>query len=100
MTDANYRIEWRPMAMEDLRAIVRHIGKEHPTRAKDFGKALRDKTRHLARHPEMGRCGRPGLPGDVRELVVHPNYIVFYRVVAASRAVLVLRIKHAAQQLP
>jgi addiction module RelE/StbE family toxin len=100
VTNADYRIEWRPMAMEDLRAVVRYIGKEHPTRAKDFGEALRDKTRHLAQHPEMGRCGRPGLPGDVRELVVHPNYIVFYRVVAESRAVLVLRTKHAAQQLP
>ena len=100
MIEADYRIEWRPMAMEDLRAIVRHIGKEYPTRAKDFGEALRDKTQPRARHPEMGRCGRPGLPGDVRELVVHPNYIVFYRVVAESRAVLVLRIKHAAQQLP
>ena len=100
MTDGNYRIEWRPMAVEDLRAIVRHIGKEHPTRAKDFRKALHDRTRHFVRHSEMGRCGRPGLPGDVRELVVHPNYIVFYRVVAASRAVLVLRIKHVAQQLP
>ena len=100
MTDADYRIEWRPMAMDDLRVIVRYIGKEHLTRAKDFSKALRDKTRHLARHPEMGRCGRPGLPGDVRELVAHPNYIVFYRVVAGSRAVLILRIKQAAQQLP
>ncbi|MBN6741223.1 type II toxin-antitoxin system RelE/ParE family toxin [Acidithiobacillus sp. MC6.1] len=100
MTDGDYRIEWRPMAMEDLRAIVRYIGKEPPARAKDFGKALHDKTQHLAHHPEMGRCGRPGLPGDVRELVVHPNYIVFYRVVAESRAVVILRIKHAAQQLP
>ena len=100
MTEADYRIEWRPMAMDDLRAIVRDIGKEHPTRAKDFGKSLRDKTQHLARHPEMGRCGRPGLPGDVRELVVHPNYIVFYRVAAEFRAALILRMKHAAQQLP
>ena len=62
------------MAREDLRGIVRYIGKDNPTRAKRFGKDLRDKTRPLARHPELGRPGR--LPG-MRELVAHSNYIVF-----------------------
>ncbi|MBW8066420.1 MAG: type II toxin-antitoxin system RelE/ParE family toxin, partial [Ferrovum sp.] len=36
----------------------------------------------------------------LRELVVHPNYIVFYRVQAATRTVEILRVKHAAQQTP
>ena len=57
VTDANYRIGWRPMAMEDLRAIMRYIGKEHPTRAKDFGKALRDKLCcGRARHLDLSAC--------------------------------------------
>ena len=100
MTAKSYRIEWRPMAREDLRAIVRHIGKDNPTRAKSFGQELRDKTRPLAQHPELGRQGRPGLPDWLREIVVHPNYIVFYRVQADTRAVEILRVKHAAQQTP
>ena len=55
MTAKPYRIEWRPMAREDLRGIVRYIGKDNPTRAKSFGKELRDKTKPLAQHPELGR---------------------------------------------
>ncbi|WP_297481495.1 type II toxin-antitoxin system RelE/ParE family toxin [Ferrovum sp.] len=98
MTAKPYRIEWRTMAREDLRAIVRYIGKDNTTRAKNFGQELRDKAKPLAQHPELGRQGRPGLPDWLRELVVHPNYIVFYRVQAATRTVEILRVKHAVQQ--
>ncbi|EMO4164927.1 type II toxin-antitoxin system RelE/ParE family toxin [Pseudomonas extremaustralis] len=100
MTAKPYRIEWRPMAREDLRAIVRYIGQDNPTRAKSFGQELRDKTKPLAQHPELGRHGRPGLPEWLRELIVHPNYIVFYRVLAEARTVQILRVKHAAQKTP
>lgn len=88
------------MAREDLRGIVRYIGKDNPTRAKSFGKELRDKTRPLAQHPELGRKGRPGLPEWLRELVAHRNYIIFYRVLDESRTVEILRVKHATQQVP
>ena len=82
-----YRIEWRPKAREDLRA-------------RTFGLELRNKTLPLADHPSLGRPGRPGLPAGVRELVVHRNYIVFYRALDAARTVEILRLKHAAQQTP
>ena len=85
------------MAREDLRAIVQYIGKDNPARAKSFGKELRDKTKPLAQHPGLGRPGR--LPG-IRELVVHPNYLVFYRVLAEGRTVQILRVKHSAQRMP
>jgi len=100
MTTKPYRIEWRPMAREDLRAIVCYIGKDNPTRAKSLGQELRDKIKLLAQHPELGRHGRPGLPEWLRELIVHPNYIVFYRVLAQARTVEILSVKHAAQQTP
>ena len=100
MTSKGYCIEWRPKAQEDLRAIVRFIGKDNPARAKSFGQDIRDKTKPLAEHPELGRTGRPGLPADVRELVAHPNYIIFYRVLAEARTVQILRVKHAAQKTP
>lgn len=87
------------MARDDLRAIVRYIGRDNPTRAKSFGQELRDKAKLLAQHPELGREGRPGLPESLRELVVHPNYIVFYRVLAQARTVEILRLKHVAQQV-
>jgi toxin ParE1/3/4 len=88
------------MARDDLLAIVRYIGKDNPTRAKSFGKELRDKTKPLAQHPELGRHGRPGLPDYLRELVIHPNYIVFYCVLTEARTVQILRVKPTAQQVP
>jgi addiction module RelE/StbE family toxin len=100
MTDNIFSIEWRPMALEDLRGIIRYIGKDSPTRAKTFGQALRNKTKLLAQYPELGRKGRPGLPEWLRELVVHEHYIVFYRVLNQTHTIEILRVKHAAQQTP
>ncbi|MEO8410461.1 MAG: type II toxin-antitoxin system RelE/ParE family toxin [Propionivibrio sp.] len=100
MTAKPYRVEWRPMARADLRAIVKYIGRDNPMRAKSFGQELRDKTKLLAQHAELGRQGRPGLPESPRELVVHPNYIVFYRALTDKRIVEILRVKHVAQRAP
>lgn len=100
MSSKPYRIEWRPMAREDLRVIVLYIAKDNPVRAKSFVQELRDKTKPLKENPEFGKHGRPGLPKWLRELVVHPTYIVFYRVLSDSRTIVVLRVKHAAQQTP
>ncbi|MDR2243861.1 MAG: type II toxin-antitoxin system RelE/ParE family toxin [Burkholderiales bacterium] len=95
-----YGIEWRPKASEDLLAIIRYIGKDNPVTACRFGQEMRNRISLLAQHPELGHTGRPGLPGDVRELVVHRNYIVFYRVLNETHTVEILRVKHAAQQMP
>lgn len=95
-----YRLEWRPLAQEDLRGIVAYIGHDSPTRAKSFSKELREKAQTLAQYPELGRSGRPGLPPWLRELVVHRNYIIFYRVLDATRTVQILRVRHAAQNVP
>lgn len=97
---AAYRIEWRPKAYQDLRAIVAYIGRDNPVRARSFGEELRDRIMPLAQHPELGRSGRPGLPVYVRELVVHRNYIIFYRVLAETGVEEILRVKHVAQQVP
>ena len=52
----------------------------------------RSPTPSIARH--TWACTRAG------ELVIHPNYIVFYRVLAEARTVQILRVKHTAQQVP
>ena len=100
MSGFDYRIAWRSKASEDLRSIVRYIAQDSPTRARNFGKKLREKVQPLAEHPLLGHAGRPGLPPGVREFVLHPNYIAFYRVLEASRTVEILRVKHVAQQTP
>jgi len=95
-----YRIVWRPMAEADLNNIIDYIARENPDRAESFAQELRDKTLPLAQYPNIGRKGRPGLPGWLRELIVHQNYIVFYRVLDKTYTVEILRVKHAAQQTP
>ena len=100
MTRAGYRIAWRPKASEDLRSIARYIAQDNPSRARTFGKHLREKVQPLTYHPRLGHEGRPGLPAGVRELVLHPNYIAFYRVIDTSRTVEILRVKHVAQRTP
>ena len=42
MPGADYRIAWRPKALEDLRSIVRYIAQDSPARARTFGKKLRE----------------------------------------------------------
>lgn len=51
MTARPYRIEWRPMAGEDLLVIRPYIGKDNPTRARSFGEELRAKVKPLAQKP-------------------------------------------------
>ncbi|MEX2498336.1 MAG: type II toxin-antitoxin system RelE/ParE family toxin [Wenzhouxiangellaceae bacterium] len=97
---AGYRIVWRPMAEADLGSIIDYIARDNPTRAREFGRELREKTLPLVKHPKMGHTGRPGMPAFVRELVVHRNYIIFYRVLEQANTVEILRVKHAAQQMP
>lgn len=97
---ATHRIVWRPLAETDLCNIIDYIAQDNPIRAEAFGQELRNKLLPLAQHPKMGRAGRPGLPAFVRELIVHRNYIVLYRVLDEARIVDVLRVKHAAQRLP
>lgn len=94
---AGDRIVWRPMAEADLDSIIDSIAQDNPTRAEEFSQELRDKSLPLAKHPKMGR---PGLPGFVRELIAHRNYIIFYRVLDEARTVEILRLKHVAQQTP
>jgi addiction module RelE/StbE family toxin len=100
VTKSTYQIQWRPKAEEDLLNIIEYISKDNPSRAKSFVEELEDKAQLLADYPELGRRSRPGLPKWLRELVVHPNYIIFYRVLYDSFTVEIIRVKHAAQAIP
>ena len=87
-------IRWLPPAENSLLDIVAYIAEDKPDAAVLFAGRLRTSIASLARLPHGGRVGRVA---GTRELVVHPNYIVVYRVTADS--VDILRIRHAAQAL-
>ncbi len=100
MSGADYRIAWRPKASEDLRSIIRYIAQDSPAHARTFGKKLREQVQPLAQYHPLSHEGRPVLQADVRELVLHPNYIAFYRLLDSSRTLEIVRVKHAAKQTP
>lgn len=100
MTAQPYRILWRSVAEDELNEIIHYIAQDSPMRAKKFGLDLYNKIHLLMQQPMLGRTGRPGLPDFMRELIVHKNYIVFYRVLDDTRTIIISNIKHTAQQWP
>jgi toxin ParE1/3/4 len=88
-------VKWTKTALANLVAIVKHIEKDNAERAKSFALEIQAKTNSLAEFPGMGR---PGRVIGTRELVVHPNYIIPYRM--RGDAVEILRVQHTARRWP
>jgi toxin ParE1/3/4 len=92
MSQQKYDIIWQPRALSDLYTIIDYIAEDNPYRAESFLEEIRDQVQLLRGHPKMGRVGQVA---GVRELVVHQNYIVYYRF--SEGVVQIIRVKHAAQ---
>ena len=83
---------WSHRALLDLRRIADHIAADNPRAAQALVAFIGAQVGKLERFPFLGRAGY----ADTRELVVHKNYIVTYRIRADE--VQVLQVWHAAQQ--
>ena len=88
-------VRWTKRALASLAAIAAYIERDNPTRAKTLVQDIRSKTETLADFPGMGRPGR--VPGT-RELVVHENYVVPYRV--RGEHVDIITVQHVAKRWP
>ncbi len=88
-------ILWRATAREDLAEIIGYIAERNPTAARAMLAQLESAIIPAAEHPYLYRPGR--VPGT-REVVAHPNYVLVYRVTAAS--IEVLNVLHARQEYP
>ncbi len=88
-------VRWTRKALENLDQIAAYIAQDNPTRASSFIGEIREKTELLAAFPGLGRPGR--VPGT-RELVVHDNYVVPYRV--KDNVVQIIRVQHVARLWP
>jgi toxin ParE1/3/4 len=88
------RVEWRPEARAELRAILEYIIERNVAAANDLNEAIEAATTALPDHPLLYRIGR--VPGT-REIVVHPNYLVVYRI---SDWIEVVTVLHARQKYP
>ncbi len=90
----DFKVILRPLALEDLEAIIRQVAKEDAQAANRLGNALLDRAESLARLPERGSNVRRRR--GVKKLV-HPPYLIFYRIDEARHCVEVLRFWHGAQ---
>jgi toxin ParE1/3/4 len=89
------RLAWRPLALQDRDRIMDYIAQDNPVAALELDELIEQKAEQLLEQPTLYR---PGRKRGTREMVVHPNYIVIYRV--QGEVVEILRVKHAAQQWP
>jgi toxin ParE1/3/4 len=88
-------VKWLVGALKNLAVIAAHIAQDKPERASTFIREIREKTNRLPDFPSVGRAGRVA---GTRELVVHKNYIVIYRM--KSGVIEILRVHHVAQKQP
>lgn len=83
------------MALADREAIMTFIAADNVTAAVELDMLFEEKAEIARQRPTLYRAGR--MKGT-RELVVHPNYVMVYRVLAD--AVEILRVLHATRQWP
>lgn len=88
-------VKWTKGALSNLALIAAHIERDNPLRARSFVQEIRAKTKALEHFPSVGHAGRVS---GTRELVVHKNYIIAYRVRAEH--VEIIRVQHVAKMWP
>jgi len=86
---------WRADALDDLTTIIGYIAERNFDAAAKLQALIEFTAERLTDHPYMYRQGRVD---GTREAVVHPNYIVIYRVM--ENAVEIVSVVHARQQYP
>ena len=88
-------ILWRSKARLSLAQINNYIADHNPTAAQRLKDAIEQAASNLPQHPYLYR---PGLVAGTREVVVHPNYVVIYRVTIS--AIEIINVLHSRQQYP
>jgi addiction module RelE/StbE family toxin len=90
------RVRWTTNAADDLSRIVSYIRRDNPEAARRVARTIFNRVAELRRFPNRGRIG---LAPNTRELIFAPwPYIAVYEVM--DDHILVLRIRHAAQNWP
>ena len=89
-------VVWHPDAEQDLLEIVSFVAEHNLNAAEQLGRLIYDSTYILSEYPYLYKASerKPGW----REMVVHPNYLVFYRV--HKEYVQIDKVAHARQQYP
>jgi toxin ParE1/3/4 len=86
---------WLETAITDVEQIVSYIAARNPAAAGRIRDLIVDTARTLGDHPHAYRAGRVS---GTREVIVHPNYVLIYRV--GLDAVTITNVFHSARQYP
>ena len=89
-------VVWATEAEEDLLNIIQFIGERNPSAAERMAELIKESTWPISEHPMLFKRSTRML--GCREIVVHPNYILVYKIGMAQ--VEVLRVLHSRQQYP
>lgn len=87
-------VVWRARARQQARAIIDYISDRNPAAAARLADLFEHAADGLPDHPYIHRPGR--VPGT-REAIVHPNYVLVYRV---GEVIEIITILHARQHYP
>lgn len=86
---------WEHAARDQLDTIIQYIRDHNRPAAEAMERAFQASVERLCHMPFIGRPGR--VKGS-REWIVHPNYLLIYRV--SDETIDILRVLHARQQYP
>lgn len=89
------RVDWSESALRDIEQIARYIAQHNPIAAISTVDLVTDAAQNLAYSPYIGRIGRRK---NTRELVVHPNYILVYKI--SNDAIRIITVLHTRQRYP
>ena len=89
-------IIWRASARNDLAAIIRYVANVNPLAARRLRQVLMESVLPVSEHPYLYRQSQT-IPA-MREIVAHPNYIVYYRVTATC--IEVVNVIHTRREFP
>ncbi|MBB3192215.1 type II toxin-antitoxin system RelE/ParE family toxin [Halomonas cerina] len=88
-------VEWRAHALDALEDIAAYLSERNPYAAEALVSAIEETAEALPEHPYLYRHGRVL---GTREAVVHPNYLLVYRI--ASDHIAILDVLHARREYP
>lgn len=90
-----FSIQWLESARGNLATIIDYIAERNVVAAADLLDDIERAVSQLAGYPYLYK---PGRVAGTREIVVHPNYIVVYRV--RMTVIEIVAVLHARQQYP
>jgi addiction module RelE/StbE family toxin len=88
-------VRWSDEAERDLLEIHDFIAQQNPAAADRMQALFSRAVKSLQDHPLIYREGRVS---GTREIVVHPNYVLIYRI--ADDAVWIVSVLHSARRYP